>query len=172
VTSLLLSFVELFSQGHSPELTKTEVLTKTISMLLPGKFAHMSPDALELKYPTAGHRPTEVYTNKEGTINIALNHTSNKAMPKDLPAVRQAMEAQFNKAPFEFIKGEQKDLNGNQFVILEFVSTAVDTKIYNLMAMGSLEGRLLIVTFNCTVREQKEWAPVGRQIINSITFKK
>jgi hypothetical protein len=132
----------------------------------------MNAETLALKYPSAGHRPSEVYTNERGTINVALNHTQNKATEANLPDVKKAMETQFNRAPFTFIKSELKEMNGSQFVILEFISPAVDTKIYNLMAIASLEGRLVMTTFNCTEAERKEWEPVGKKIISSITLKK
>jgi len=159
------------SQGFS-DLKGIYVLSNSLVINIPANFLLMSSETLTLKYPSAGHRPSEVYTNEKSTINIALNHTQNKATEANLPDVKKVMETQFNRASFTFIKSELKEMNGSQFVILEFISPAVDTKIYNLMAIASLEGRLVMITFNCTEAEMKEWEPIGKRIIGSINLKK
>jgi hypothetical protein len=162
---------DVASQSIS-SLKEVYALNKGVMIFIPVNFSVMDAETLALKYPNAGHRPSEVYTNERGTINVALNHTQNKATEANLPDVKKAMETQFNRAPFTFIKSELKEMNGSQFVILEFISPAVDTKIYNLMAIASLEGRLVMITFNCTEAERKEWEATGKKIIGSITLKK
>lgn len=149
-------------------LVKKSVLNGKASLLIPDDFALMDVNTIARKYPVAGHRPSEVYTNQNGTINIALNHTANNANESDLEGVKKIMDAQFQKPPFEFLRSDIKILNGKKFVILEFVSPAVDTKIYNLMAITSLEGRLAMITFNCTNNHVKDWKQVGKKIIESI----
>ena len=149
-------------------LKPRKVLSGKGSMLLPQDFVLMDARSIAKKYPTAGHRPTEVYTNPGGTINVALNHTRNVAKESDLEGVKQVMDAQFNRPSIDFIGSEIRDVNGKKFIILEFVSQAVDTKIYNLMAIGSLDGRLVMITFNCTDNFMKDWQPVAKKIIGSI----
>lgn len=83
--------------------------------------------------------------------------------------VKAALDAQFKQ--LEGFKSEEAALNGVKFVLYEFVSPAVDTNIYNHMAVSSVDGRLFIVTFNCVVRLRDEWEPIGKKIIQSITVK-
>lgn len=157
-----------FPDYQSVNLAPRKILSGKGSMLLPEDFVLMDAQSIAKKYPTAGHRPTEVYTNPGGTINIALNHTRNVAKESDLEGVKQVMDAQFNRPSIDFIGSEIRDVKGKKFIILEFVSQAVDTKIYNLMAIGSLEGRLVMATFNCTDNFRKDWQPVAKKIIGSI----
>lgn len=160
------------TRNNSEEvLDKKKVLLGKASMLIPREFVLMDANSIALKYPSAGHRPSEVYTNPKGTINIALNHTKNTGTEADLESVKKVMDAQFNRPPTEFIKSEIKKLSGKKFIILEFVSQAADTKIYNLMAITSLEGRLAMITFNCTNNYRKEWEPIGKRIIESIELR-
>jgi len=154
------------------QLEQQIVLSGKLNILMPSDFSVMSSEKLALKYPSVGHRPSEVYTNEKSTINIALNHTTNKAKSEDLPNVRNVLESQFNRAPFTLIKSEMRDLNGMPSILLEFISPAVDTKIYNLMVITSLEGRLVMITFNCTEAERKQWTPIAKKIIGSITLRK
>lgn len=170
ISLFVFQLITCFSQ--TVEYVEVSTLGKSLVLKVPSDFSLMDAETLALKYPSAGHRPSEVYTNEKSTINIALNHTQNKATEANLPDVKKAMETQFNRAPFTFIKSELKEMNGSQFVILEFISPAVDTKIYNLMAIASLEGRLVMITFNCTEAERKEWEATGKKIIGSITLKK
>ena len=140
-------------------------------MLIPQEFILMDAKTIALKYPSAGHRPSEVHTNPEGTINIALNHTKNAASEADLEKVKKTMDTQFNIPSINFIKSEIKEINGRKFIVIEFVSQAADTKIYNLMAITSLEGRLAMITFNCTNFHRKVWVPIGKKVIESIYVK-
>src|SRR5690606_25528230 len=119
-------------------LSQKTVLSGKAVMLIPEGFELMSAEMLAAKYPQTGHRPKEVYTNKDGTINIALNHTQNKAEENDLPDVKKAMEAQFNQPAIEFIQSSMQEIGGREYIRLEFVSPAVDSKIYNLLQITSL----------------------------------
>ncbi|WP_194973047.1 hypothetical protein [Aquiflexum lacus] len=148
-------------------LNEKPVLSGKASMMVPENFKLMNSEMLALKYPNVGHQPTEVYTNLEGTINIALNHTKNVASEDNLQEVKKAMDAQINKPPIEFIKSELVQLNGNRCILMEFKSQAVDSKIYNLMLITSLEGRLAMVTFNCTEENLNIWKSRGNDIIYS-----
>lgn len=150
------------------DLKSKSVLSQKAIMLIPKDFTLMSAETVAKKYPIVGHRPTEVYTNSRGTINIALNHTINAAKESDLEAIKKQMDIQFNQPQIDFRKSEIRTLNGRKFIILEFVSPAADTKIYNLMAMTSIEGRLAMFTFNCTEEYKKDWSPIGKRIIESI----
>ena len=54
---------------------------------------------------------------------------------------------------------------------MEFVSPAVDTRVYNLMYVTSLDNRLMIGTFNCTETLRAKWEPIGKEIVSSIKLK-
>lgn len=150
------------------ELTRRRILSGKASMLIPRDFVVMDTGTIALKYPSAGHRPSEVYTTPKGSINIALNHTKNAANDTELEAVKETMNAQLNRPPIDFIRSEVRQVNGKKFIVMEFVSQAADTRIYNLMAITSLEGRLAMITFNCTESQMKEWVPTGKKMISSI----
>lgn len=60
------------------KLEAKSVMNGKLSVLLPAGFTLMGLEMLKAKYPIEGHRPTEVYTNEEGTINTAFNHTQNQ----------------------------------------------------------------------------------------------
>jgi hypothetical protein len=150
------------------KLEAKSVMNGKLSVLLPSGFTLMGLEMLKAKYPIEGHRPTEVYTNEEGTINIAFNHTQNKCSINELANYKQVFERQFNQPGIEFLKSELKQINGIDFIVMEFITPAVDSRIYNLMFTTSLENRLMMGTFNCTINHLEEWKPLAGEIINSI----
>ena len=152
-------------------LSRKTVLSGKATMLIPEGFELMDVEMLASKYPQTGHQPTEVYTNEEGTINIALNYTQNKAEEKDLSGVKKTMESQFNQPTIEFNQSSMQEINGRKYIQLEFVTPAVDSRIYNFIQITSFEGRLAMFTFNCTGNYRKAWEATGKKIMQSIEMK-
>lgn len=153
----------------SESLENGFVLGKEIKILLPQSFKQMSDQELATKYPRSGSLPQEAYSNAAGTVSLAFNHTSNTLSPADLPDFRQSFARQFKGTlGIEFKGSSIKNINGRDFAILEFISPAMDTNIYNLMFLTSLDNRLLICTFNCVQGEMEKWKPTCQQILNSV----
>jgi len=151
-------------------LVERTILDK-IKVLVPRDFNLMDDEMIELKYPSKKGSAFMAYTDEEATVNIAFEHTPNKAMVKDLPAIKQALEGQFNQPGIDFQKSEIRKINGGDFIIIEMVTPAMDTPVYNLMFITSLEDRLLIGTFNCTIDKLQQWEPTAYQVLNSVTIK-
>jgi hypothetical protein len=181
---ILSSFVLLFTtcvqnrkeaKNLDDDSSKLEILDlapalqNRIRVLMPKSFKQMSDQELEIKYPRSGSLPQEAYSNESGTVSLAFNHTSNKLSPADLPDFRQSFARQFKGTlGIEFKGSSIKNINGRDFAILEFISPAMDTNIYNLMFLTSLDNRLLICTFNCVQSEMEKWKPTSQQILNSV----
>jgi hypothetical protein len=70
-------------------LVVSSVLNEKLQILLPENFELMKLEAIKLKYPVEGRRPTEVYTNEKGTVNIAFNQTRNPASIVKLPNIKK-----------------------------------------------------------------------------------
>lgn len=168
--SIILGFLFFSMTACSQQdLVTKKVLNNKLSILLPKDFTLMQNEMLEVKYPIAERRPTEVYTDESGAINVALNITQNQVTQEQLPEVEEALKNQFTSTPnITFNSCEIRAINGQKYVILDFYSQAVDTKIYNLMFVTSLNNKMLIGTFNCTVEHLTQWEPVGQKIINSV----
>lgn len=151
------------------KLVKSGVLGGELTILLPDYFGLMSEELVNVKYPS-GSRPTEIYSNESGTVSIGFNHTQNQMELEKLPKLLPAFVEQFsNMYPtIKWYKKEVRKIHGVDYVLLEFETPAIDTEIYNLMAITVLDGRMLISTFNCTVGVKSEWKDNASQIINSL----
>ncbi len=158
--------------GPTQPLEGRELLGGRLQLLVPTDFETMTEEAMKAKYP-AEQRPTLVLTNPRGTVNVALNHTSNPLQPTQISEVHQAMDGMFrNLYPTAtWHRSELTTVGGREFFVLDLMTPAVDTQIRNLLVGTSFEGRLLLVTFNCTRELDAEWSETGRRIIESIELR-
>ena len=151
------------------ELTQKTVVDGKLSLLVPDGFSEMTEAALELKYPSS-RRPTLVYTNDTGSINVAINHTKSRMPLNEIDAFHRNMDGMFrNLYPSAtwFASGIIH-LQGRKWLNLDLRTPAIDTEIRNLMAGTSVDGRLLLVSFNVTKELESGWLPVGEAILQSL----
>jgi hypothetical protein len=169
-------FFVVFAVGLAvgqPSLTNQTVLDGRVELKIPSDFTLMTPEIINLKYPSQ-NRPNVVYTNTTGGSNVAFSWTTNKAQREIIPqyknVIKQSFQSKYPKA--EWISDGVLEINGQSVGYLELITPALDTPIYNLLFFTDLDGKLLLCTFNCTVRFQKEWEPVAKEIMNSLLIKK
>lgn len=160
-----------FSMAGIEFNTKT-LLGNKLDMKIPKGFDIMSEEMAKFKYPN-DRRPTLIYTNESGSINVALNLTANKASQAQLPAYKENFIKTFkNLYPSaEWKQSGLKHVNGRQVGYLELVTPAIDTKVYNLIFFTDLNGQLLLCTFNCTENNIAQWQPAAKEIMASLKVK-
>ena len=76
------------------ELEKVSILSNKVDILLPKSFSIMSEEMAKTKYPSE-NRPTIIYTNASGSVNISLNHTQNKATNSQISAYMDILKESF-----------------------------------------------------------------------------
>lgn len=159
-------------QTNEIELEKKMLLNGKVEILLPKSFDIMPEEMLKLKYPSA-QRPTLVYSNEDGTINIAFNHTASKAAQQQIDSYKDYFISTFKKSypTAEWIGSGVKKINGRDIGYLEVITPAIDTQIYNLLFFTDLDNRLLLATFNCVIEEKENWLDAAHQIMNSLALK-
>ncbi|RPD45362.1 hypothetical protein DNI29_18435 [Hymenobacter sediminis] len=88
----------------------------------------------------------------------------------NLPAIEQYLYATMQKAqPQATWYGHGMRLvNSRQVGYLELLTPATDTEVYNLMFFTDLDGRLLIMTFNCVKKDVALWKDKAQEILQSV----
>jgi hypothetical protein len=147
------------------------IVLERMEVLIPRDFTIMDNEMMEVKYPQKIGTSFIAYTNIEGSVNIAFEHSANKATMRELPMLKNAFEQQFNQPGIDFRKSEIRNINGTDFIVIEMITPAVDTHVYNLMFITSSDSRLLIGTFNCTIGEMSKWQTVAERIVASVKIK-
>ncbi|MBN2008701.1 hypothetical protein JW960_05105 [candidate division KSB1 bacterium] len=150
-------------------LVSTRVIDDRVEMLVPSNFQIMSEDVLKLKYPSE-QRPTKVYTNEAGSVNLAFRLTDS-AIPhgdisKGLPVLNTMFSHLYPSA--HWLDSQVLSINNRQFGKFELITPAVDTQFYNLMFVCELDGRMLLFTFNCPKNQMKDWRPSAYKIMKSV----
>lgn len=154
------------------ELEVKTLLDGKIELKIPKKFGIMSEELMKLKYPSE-RRPTLVYSNESGGINVTLNLTQNRANQDLIEPYVENFVNTFKKIhpSAEWIGSGVKEINGQKVGYLKLITPAIDTKIYNVMFFTDLSGKLLLSTFNCTEKSIYEWEQTADEIMNSLKIK-
>lgn len=147
-----------------------KILSQKAEILLPSDFRQMDINTIILKYPNEGGRPNEVYTNNNSSVNLAFTHSIKKATASDIKNHAAELIKILKQQGLTILSQSQEKINGKDFLVVEFYSKAVNGTLYNKMFFTSLEGKLLIGSFNCTSAMEGQWKNKGYEIIQSIKF--
>lgn len=143
-----------------------------VQLDMPEHLQSMDKKMFDLKYPLENAENTRAYSDGDGTVTLLISPRQDKATQTDLPKYQQMLNNSFSNNPsIDFKKSEIKQINGRDFIVIEMITPAMDTDVYNLMFVTSLDGKLLIGTFNCTIEKMQEWQPIAEQILSSVKVK-
>ena len=151
------------------ELETKSLLNNKVGIFIPKSFRLMSEEEAKYKYPSE-RRPSLIYTNEDGSINVVFNHTTSKGNDREISKYKDSLKGTLKRLyPSAIWYGDDTiKINRKKVGFLELLTPAIDTKIYNLVFFTELEDRLLLVSFNCTEGQMKDWKPVAKEIMNSI----
>ncbi|GAB3838786.1 hypothetical protein GCM10028821_40910 [Hymenobacter jeollabukensis] len=156
-------------------LTLRPVAGGRARILVPAAFRPLDKDAISLKYPIQGG-PQEAYSDNALAVNLAFRQGPNPMTQAQLSAdIADKMVKAFSarQPGFKDLGHGLKTINGRQVVYLEFMadvplSDKPNDRVYNLMFITDAGGQVLVCTFNCVERLQKQWQPAAQQIMNSL----
>jgi hypothetical protein len=161
-----------FKIGDEKIILEEKDISSNIKTLIPENFNIMTEEIAKIKYPSE-HRPTYIYTNDNASINITFNITDIKISDSNinnyLSLLEQTYRSNFPNATW--YKKEIEIINDHKVGIIEILTPAIDTKIYNLIWFTEIHGKLLISSFNCIEEEKEDWAPIATAIMNSQVIK-
>ena len=175
VTAVVVCFINKNDNSAYVETSKGEKIETAYVGFNDDKFRVKIPvgyktltDA-EIKSKYGSEAPSVVYTNDNDTVNIAISTTENSLSNDQIEEYLKAMKS---------ILGLGGDLLGDDYYKVgdhNVATIQLDTKsnegnYYNNMMFFSVDGKLAIVTFNCTSDLKEEYEPVGKFIIKSLAF--
>jgi len=166
----LLVFVFISTHSFGENLAKINALQGKVSILAPTGFGPMSQNLLEMKYPSGG-RPSDVLSDSTGGVTLAFNHTNNPMTPSQVKEAHGSISGMFHNTypSAKWLRDEIVEQNGSVFMVLELITPAMDTEIHNIIYGTSVDGRFLMAAFNTTIQQSKEWLPIGKKIMSSLS---
>lgn len=160
--------VALSATLHAADtLGSRTLLDGKLSMQVPTSFVPMDAAAKKVKYPGA-NAPAYVLTNGDGSTNIAFDHKPVAMSPDEIPKLEAPMREQFSGLKIN--SAGTRQINGTNFLMFDFDSPSPDGDIRNLLVMSSLEGKLLVISFNCLPSKDASCGNLGKQLIESISL--
>lgn len=167
-SALLGGVVALAATAHAQQ--SASFLGGRASLSIPNALKPMSAGMLAAKYPSI-NRPQKAWSNPRGTISIAVSTNARaRIKPSDLTRLRPALQSVLlrSKPGLKFSKNEIVSLGGARWIHYEFVSQAIDSKIYNDVYFTSVNNQLFGVTFNTTLAQKANALPLFRQAKTSL----
>ena len=181
----ILIFCVVFFSAHKPLKLEDEEMTFTTNkgnvieteykdfgkfyMKIPKDFELLSDELLKIKYPL-GNIPKKAYSNEDTTINIVFNKNEislNGASINEYVEVIKKTYTQMGYYYYYF----QYDINGIEIHTISMITSAIDTKIDNYIAIFEIDNEIMMLNFNCIHDLAEEWNPVGKFLVESIRKK-
>ena len=150
------------------KLESRTLLDGKITMLVPAGYAPLSDEYRQAKYP-GGNAPAFVLTDESTTVNIAMDHKPNAIAPEQIKLLEEPMRQQFASAKIN--AAGMRAINGREFLVFDLDVELPDGPNHNLLAITSLECRMLIVSYNCMPARQANCADLGNRVIESVQVK-
>lgn len=159
----------VFADGQELRFQEREILKGLLWMWLPDTFSPLDRELARVKYPNE-NRPDYIWSNPQTTVNVSLTHRQETLEPGQTGEVRDYMGQMIeNLYPSGSILDKGMLQGGeHETAWMDFVTPALDTRIYNLMFFMPLKGRLLMGSCNCLAHEQEDWKGLFVQMLSSI----
>ena len=176
------TFIQVF--GQNIKLSKVQ-LTPGISISMPKDFILMNDEMLAKKYFTP-KKPTAMYTNSSGEVDLGVNITNTYWQPEDVALLKDLFKGSLraNYTKVEFLKEEVVTINKRKYAVLEFIGIVADDdekanalgrkssiSKYNYMMYTVVENKVVVVNFNCPRKYQQEWGMIVPQIMQTVKIK-
>ncbi|MCW7490615.1 hypothetical protein [Leptospira meyeri] len=162
LTTMLLISIQLNAKIHTLDEEK-------ISFETSDNFQPFSQEIIDLKYPSK-RAPKYVIGTKSTKTSIGFDIKDNKIEESNLEDAKKGISESLSKIipGIKWIKNELITINNKRYILFNFQSNAIDTKINNTMLITNYNGKMLIFNFNSTIDEYPKYKKEFDSIINSI----
>ncbi|AWH87351.1 hypothetical protein [Limnobaculum parvum] len=165
----LISTALLLTGCSEESKVKGNILNGKASITLPDNFVRMTDSQLQKKYPSS-NRPNEAYQVENGKVSFAFTLTDNSISEDQLSQAADAMTAQLEDFSPEV---KEMQVNKHKAILIEMTTPNEDDaehEIKNAMLISSLDGKLLISTFNTTSDLEEKYLSIGKKALETLSY--
>lgn len=162
---------QLIIEDETIEFTKMDFYDGQIQMRIPAAFEVMESDLMDIKYPSS-RRPDYIYTSESTSINVTLKIMEQQIKAEELEdftqtmmEILQKMQPTTNMLDIGFNK-----VNDVQIGYFDFITPALDNKIYNLMFLFIVGENVTMGSINCLKKEMNIWKPIAYGMMETISI--
>lgn len=162
---------QLIIEDETIEFTKMDFYDGQIQMHIPAAFEVMESDLMDIKYPSS-RRPDYIYTSESTSINVTLKIMEQQIKAEELEnftqtmmEILQKMQPTTNMLDIGF-----NEVNDVQIGYFDFITPALDNKIYNLMFLFIVGENVTMGSINCLKKEMNIWKPIAYGMMETISI--
>lgn len=154
------------------EFCEVELFDKKMIVWLPESFVDMPLELAKLKYPME-QRPQIIKTNMTGDINFTFNLIDQQISNENVEQLMKFFKSVLKNTQSANVFHEEKveEIDGKFVGWFDYVSKGYDKKLFNLMYVLPMNGKLLHGVFNCALDDATNWRPIALQVMRSIKEK-
>jgi hypothetical protein len=156
-------------EDQKTDFAKRKILNEKIELYMPERFEQMKESVAKLKYPYE-NRPKYIYSNDEYSINLTFTPKEQSASQEELAEICSQFYSLMPRVSPSTQQIEKSEIIGDGIDIpcFEIMTTAMDSKIYNLFFFLTIDGKLVIGSFNCLESSMDDWMPVIKAMLKTI----
>lgn len=161
----LISFTNT-SFGQDSLVSKA-FLNSRVQLLVPNTFNELSQAAIEERYPDPTSRPSVILTDKEEFSSIKIVKMPQEVSDNEVARYKLFHMSNMKKeANIEWIGDGIKKINGKTIGFIKVIYTGRNTFTYFFFT--SLDGKLLLLTYNCVDKLWPVLEETVEKIVNSL----
>jgi hypothetical protein len=170
---ILLVLLAPAASAQDGAFVRHTLLEGRVTVELPPTLQPMSEEMKRMKYPGA-NAPSLAFSDTDGTVSFAISWTAHRLDTPNVGAQTRQLRSQLDAVSrvLRWHGSEVLMLDGRDVGLLDFDSKAIDTEIRNRMLLTSLEGRMLLLTFNMTKELEPAWLPISERVVQSVRFRR
>ena len=151
------------------KLDTLSFLSGKVKILAPSDLKPMSNQMWALKYQNRA-RPVLVLSDEAGEVNLIADMTRQSAAESQLVSFKdfQIQQLKSKRPDLVLLSNGIKTINGKKVGYIKFQTQAIDQKIFNYYFFTLVDGKILLFTFNCIEKLQKQWESTADQILASL----
>jgi len=141
--------------GEKILFQETSLFQGKMCLLLPATFVDMPLKLARLKYPSE-QRPQIIKTNLLGSTNFAFNLFQQPIQAEQMQSAADGMKRilkNINPSHIFYDSGTEP-LGATSLSWFDFKGYGIDTQIYYVVFLTSIDGNLMHGTFNCMIEDK------------------
>jgi hypothetical protein len=153
-------------------LNEITIPNTQISISIPVEFTELLIEDIELKW--GGNKTAPKWATGNENMGTTISYSINLFDASEVPLkdVMLGMKQGFDRVVPGIIweNYEVINLNGTDWIILEFTSNTIDTEVHNIMVTTDLGNVMPILNFNSTVDQFEGYESLLRNSLESVTL--
>jgi len=162
---------QLLIEDETIEFTELGFYEGQIKMCIPATFDVMEQELMDIKYPSS-RRPEYIYTSESTSINVTLKIMEQQIQAEELEDFTETMMTILQKTQptAKMLDIGMNEVNGVQIGYFDFITPALDNKIYNLMFLFIVGKNVTMGSINCLKKEMNIWKPIAYGMMETISI--